>query len=62
MIHFELNGFKSKMSDDGKRFCLNPPENEGIWKIFYQAAENIEWRPIALTHVEYPAGQYEDFR
>eukprot|EP00112_Aurelia_sp_Birch-Aquarium-sp1_P011075 Seg2338.1 transcript_id=Seg2338.1/GoldUCD/mRNA.D3Y31 product="Dolichyldiphosphatase 1" protein_id=Seg2338.1/GoldUCD/D3Y31 len=44
------------MSDDGKRFCLNPPENEGIWKIFYQAAENIEWRAIALTHVEYPAG------
>lgn len=45
------------MADGGKRFCANPPVNGGIWKWFYQAAEDLEWRAIGLTHVEYPAGK-----
>ena len=44
------------MADGGKRFCLNPPPHEGIWKWFYQAAEDIEWHAVGLTHVEYPTG------
>ena len=44
------------MADGGKRFCLNSPPYEGVWKWFYQAAEDIEWRAVGLTHVEYPAG------
>ena len=49
------------MADAGKRFCLNPPENGGTWKWFYQAAENLNWRAVGLTHVEYPAGKLNLF-
>ncbi|XP_065068213.1 dolichyldiphosphatase 1-like [Rhopilema esculentum] len=44
------------MADSRKRFCLDPPKHEGVWKLFYQAAEDLEWRAVALTHVEYPTG------
>lgn len=44
------------MADAAGRFCANPPQNEGLWRIFYQAPEDINWRAISLTHVNYPAG------
>lgn len=46
------------MADAAGRFCANPPQNEGLWRIFYQAPEDINWRAISLTHVNYPAGKF----
>ena len=53
----KLFSFLDNMADGGKRFCLNPSPEEGIWTWFYQAAEDLEWHAIGLTHVEYPTGK-----
>ena len=51
-----LYDFYFNMADGGKKFCHNPPPHEGVWKWFYQAAQDIDWRAVGLTHVEYPVG------
>ncbi len=38
------------------KFCSNTAPSGGFWGLFYQAPEDVAWRAISLTHVDYPEG------